>query len=302
MDRFRAYQPEFGRVPGLPFGAKGTSGYEKWRANKEKDARRDLDVLWASEEKRMEAAGLWSQMVELGVLALRWDPSSEDAVLLALRGYGGQRLESQLTSLYESYKEALKDQNRRVPTTVRLEYERQFELCGRVPDGEAETAPSPPATETDLFVAAPMTSHLSDAAWADQQEALEDVLRSVRVGGAPLTIYHAGKNKADRHDTDDPGIALAANIDQIRRCRSFLLIYRKNTGPTSALVELGAALALHRPTLVLVERDSNPPYLLGNLQWLGPWVRTIQFRNWEELGIYLRTEIPELIERGMTEG
>lgn len=294
MDRFRAYRPEFGRVPGLPAAAEAANGYEDWRAVKENDQRRHLDGLWTRAEKRMIEAGAWEDMIDLGVMGLRWDPTSSDAVQLAMRGYGGLGRENRLTALFAGYREDRRAQGRSVPKAVRDTYEAQLARCRAILErGAAAGADAAPGSDL-LYIAAPMNSHRSDDEWAAQTARISEIAQRLRSGTPPVEVYHAAESRTDRSDTDDPGHALAVNLDYLRRCSGFVLIYRKDAGPTSALVEAGAALALGRPMLLLFERGAEIPYLLKNVQAAAREARFFQFRNWKEVERYILDDLPSL--------
>lgn len=97
-------------------------------------------------------------------------------------------------------------------------------------------------------------------------------------------VYFAGEQAVDPKHYDQPSVGLLRNVQRIRASTYFILIYPKLL-PTSALVEVGMALALGKRSVWFVQNDAMLPYLLREGGAVGGRadLPRINIRNYERL-------------------
>lgn len=80
-------------------------------------------------------------------------------------------------------------------------------------------------------------------------------------------VYYPGENRLHQSDFNDSYLALSSELRQIRKCAAF--VFHWPTAVTSsALFQLGYALALEKRILILVRNPADLPFLVRALQQL----------------------------------
>jgi hypothetical protein len=118
----------------------------------------------------------------------------------------------------------------------------------------------------ELFIAAPMSS-LDPSDYADTRaEVLSVIDRLAKhdFGG----VYFAGAKISHPEAFTGEAESLRRDLTALRGARLFVLIYPGKM-VTSALVEVGYALALQLPSLLLVRNRADLPYLLDQAEQSG---------------------------------
>jgi hypothetical protein len=113
----------------------------------------------------------------------------------------------------------------------------------------------------DVFVAAPIDSLTSNEERIHQKASINAVIDCIQKRCKLQNVYFAGEQAIDPKNYDQPSVGLIRNIQRIRASTYFLLIYPRLL-PTSALVEVGMALALGKRSVWFVQKDVQLPYLM----------------------------------------
>lgn len=116
----------------------------------------------------------------------------------------------------------------------------------------------------DLFIAAPMSALAPDA-YADGRQEVLALMRLLSDRHGFGSIYFAGADIGEAKSFTGEGEALKRDLAALRASRFLVLIYPSKI-VTSALVEVGYALALDLPCLLLVQDRRDLPYLLNQAE------------------------------------
>jgi len=112
----------------------------------------------------------------------------------------------------------------------------------------------------DLFIAAPMNA-LDEEAYDAGRDFVLELKKSLSTSYGLGRIYFAGTEATGRQAFTQEAAALRRDLEALRSSRLVVLIYPGKV-VTSALVEIGYALALGLPCLLLVRDRDDLPYLL----------------------------------------
>jgi hypothetical protein len=116
-------------------------------------------------------------------------------------------------------------------------------------------------TKFDLFIAAPMSA-LAGVDYAAGRDGVLAIMASLSTGHRFGPIYFAGQAISGPEAFTGESAALRQDLEALRNSRMFVLVYPSKI-VTSALVEVGYALALRLPCLLLVNDTADLPYLLN---------------------------------------
>lgn len=117
-----------------------------------------------------------------------------------------------------------------------------------------------PNSTYDLFIAAPMSA-LDTAGYAEGRAEVLALMDRLSAVHGFKRIYFAGAAISGPEAFTAGADALHRDVEGLRSSRLFTLLYPTKI-VTSALVEVGYALALQLPCLLLVRDESDLPYLL----------------------------------------
>ena len=120
-------------------------------------------------------------------------------------------------------------------------------------------ATAAPERSIDIYVAAAMAS-LGEK-YAEGRALALDALEVLRSRHPDAQFYCTLESRLAPDDFEDESLALSDNLDALRRSRALLAILLQPL-VTSVLVEIGAALAIGVPTVVIVRRKEDLPFLL----------------------------------------
>jgi nucleoside 2-deoxyribosyltransferase len=140
----------------------------------------------------------------------------------------------------------------------------------------------------DLFIAAPMSGYQSDAEYRRTRGLVMSLIAALKDARPNARIYFAGTGIETSADFTGQKMAMQDDLAALQRSDVFILIYPEKVH-SSVLVEAGYALALRIPTIVLVRRKADLPYLFQEAENLAggpllPAVVTIrEFADAEDL-------------------
>ena len=116
--------------------------------------------------------------------------------------------------------------------------------------------------EYELFIAAPMSALSSDEAYALSRDNILALVETLSASHGIGPVYYAGAAISGAAGFSGEENALRRDLEALRASRFFVLVYPSKI-VTSALVEVGYALALRLPCLLLVSDRNDLPYLLN---------------------------------------
>jgi len=123
--------------------------------------------------------------------------------------------------------------------------------------------------ERNVFIAAPMASFAEGTdAYKNFQASIGSVIEAFQKGPAlPFrkNVYCALKTKVSEKDFDPPALAADEVIREIKRADYFVLIYPEPLA-TSALIEVGIALAFEKPVCIFIKKGAKSPFLLKQIE------------------------------------
>ena len=145
----------------------------------------------------------------------------------------------------------------------------------------------------ELFVAAPMASLEDDDAIVAYRNNVIDVLGRIKQMCKFEEVFYAGYEADKSANFDAPAVALKKNVQRMRASKRFMLIYSENV-PTSALVEVGMALGLGKPSVWFVKTGLRLPYLMRGAQGAAyienfPPIAVYEFKDFDQIKHYVQT-------------
>ena len=124
----------------------------------------------------------------------------------------------------------------------------------------------------DVFVAAPMAALPDQTAYARQREETLELVEALRTSCKFESVFYAGREISSVADFEAADISVGDDFEALASSERFVLLF---THPvvTSALVEAGAAIGLKKPSLYLVRKRDDLPFLLRQAEQAFPFVR-----------------------------
>ena len=105
-------------------------------------------------------------------------------------------------------------------------------------------------------------------------------------------VFYAGEKRPKQEWPEDAFIALSTDLREIRKAGAFVLLW-PNATPSSALLELGYAIALRKHILILVRDPNHLPFLVRATSQLAN-VRRCEYRDADDLARLLREHKADL--------
>ena len=93
-------------------------------------------------------------------------------------------------------------------------------------------------------------------------------------------VFYAGKQLEDGNEFEDPVAAVKEDLKAVDESKSFLMIFPEKIA-TSALVELGYALARNKRIWIWIKDENDLPYLIKKLDAAYPNVSITKYNNAE---------------------
>lgn len=151
------------------------------------------------------------------------------------------------------------------------------------------SVPDPSATRSSIavFLGAPM--HSSGAKYQALRQRMIYIADELKLAVRPGSVFCAHVDRPTIADFEDESLALLGNLAHLRNSKRLLAIYPEER-VTSVLIEIGTALGLGIPSLVLVRDRLHLPWVLRGAS-SGPLLRVIRFRNFEDISTIICTEI-----------
>lgn len=158
---------------------------------------------------------------------------------------------------------------------------------GRPIGGNGLDIPEAPEP-VQLFVAAPMAS-VGARTYARNNAQIVTLVKGLQRELSLSPIYYAGMALPRSRDFEDEALALRNNLSALAAARRFVLIYPRPL-PTSALIELGYAMAMKIPTRIFVRDWKHLPFMLRSATRVCPELAILRYRTLDDVLALLREE------------
>lgn len=134
-------------------------------------------------------------------------------------------------------------------------------ILGSVDQGGQEEEPKD--YRYDVFISAPMAGFEDETSYKRSRNEVLHLIKTIKERCGVKTVYYAGESLRTMRDFEVADLSLSEDLEALRQSRRFVFIYPKEM-ITSSFVEVGAALALRKPSIVHVREGVKLPYLLEN--------------------------------------
>lgn len=119
----------------------------------------------------------------------------------------------------------------------------------------------------DIFIAAPMSGSSESFSYEESRREILELIGRLREVHGIGPVYYAGESIETAEGFTDQTLALERDIAAIRGCGTFVMLYPERI-VSSALVEIGYAMALGKPCIVLARDRTDLPFLFGEAEAL----------------------------------
>ena len=145
----------------------------------------------------------------------------------------------------------------------------------------------------DVFLAAPMAA-LSNDDFKTANEKIKEIKKALEVECNFKHVFYAGANMKEENDFDSADISIDTDINAIKDCQYFVLIYPEKI-VSSVLFEAGIAIAFGKPSLYF----GNPsafPYLMQEANNKFNFVKIHNADNLDDIILCIRKNRNKLFE------
>jgi hypothetical protein len=137
----------------------------------------------------------------------------------------------------------------------------------------------PPSGKTyELFVSAPMAAFESDKDFQASRNAIFDVVRAIKKNCRFNDVFYAGTEIESHKDFESEDLSVVEDYDACFRSKYFILIYPQKLA-TSALIELGWAMAHRKPIIIFTKKRGDLPFLAKNADAVFANLRIYEYKT-----------------------
>ncbi len=137
---------------------------------------------------------------------------------------------------------------------------------------------APSGRSYDLFVSAPMAAFETENEFQSSRNAILDVVRGIKKYCRFKDVFYAGDEIESHKDFESEDISVVEDYDACFRSRYFILIYPQKIA-TSALIELGWAMAHKKPIVIFAKKRDELPFLAKNADSVFKNVRIYEYKT-----------------------
>jgi hypothetical protein len=130
----------------------------------------------------------------------------------------------------------------------------------------------------ELFVSAPMAAFETEKEFQSSRNAVFDVVRGIKKSCNFKSVFYAGNEIESQRDFESEDISVVEDYDACYRSTYFMLIYPQKLA-TSALIELGWAMAHKKPTIIFAKRREDLPFLARNADAVFSNIRIYEYKT-----------------------
>ena len=138
--------------------------------------------------------------------------------------------------------------------------------------------PPPSGRVYDLFVSAPMAAFDTDQEFKAARNATLDVVRGIKKHCRFKDVFYAGNEIESRKDFESEDLSVVEDYDACYRSKYFILIYPRKIA-TSALIELGWAMAHMKPIIIFAKDREDLPFLVKNADSVFANLRIYEYKT-----------------------
>ena len=136
----------------------------------------------------------------------------------------------------------------------------------------------PSGNSYDLFVSAPMAAFETEKEFQSSRDSVLDVIRNIKKNCKFNGVFYAGNEIESIKDFESEDMSVVEDYDACYRSRYFMLIYPQKIA-TSALVELGWAMAHKKPTIIFAKNRGHLPFLVKNADAVFSNIRIYEYKT-----------------------
>jgi hypothetical protein len=158
------------------------------------------------------------------------------------------------------------------------------------------TSNLPTTSLYNLYLISPITS-VTPEQYKEIHEAAMYFVSNLRSRCSKFTVYYPGENIIDNTQPDIASVYWSRNVENIiSKSENFVLFYPEKVA-TSALIELGFAIALKKPVHIFVPQKDIMPFLLRDPP---PNVHIIEYgRNFSDFKKVIDKDVREIFQCSM---
>lgn len=130
----------------------------------------------------------------------------------------------------------------------------------------------------DLFVSAPMAAFETEKEFQSSRNAVFDVVRGIKKTCKFNSVFYAGNEIESQKEFESEDMSVVEDYDACCRSKYFMLIYPQKIA-TSALIELGWAMAHRKPTIIFTKTRIDLPFLARNADAVFSNIRIYEYKT-----------------------
>lgn len=135
---------------------------------------------------------------------------------------------------------------------------------------------------SSAFIATPISAFESEVELQQFKSWLVDLITAVKARLPDLAVECELLEIQSSYDYDDPSTSVVKDLEAIDRMECFIFVYPKPSA-SSALIELGYALAKDKPVLVLAKSRNDLPSIVRSRYDEGEGVRMFPLGTVEDV-------------------
>jgi len=141
---------------------------------------------------------------------------------------------------------------------------------------------APSGRSYDLFVSAPMAAFETNQEFQSSRSAIVNMVRAMKKHCQFEDVFYAGQEIESKENFESEDLSVVENYDALFRSRYFIFIYPKKIA-TSALIELGWAMAHKKPIIIFAKKRDELPFLVKNADSVFANIRIYEYKTSSEI-------------------
>ena len=137
---------------------------------------------------------------------------------------------------------------------------------------------APSGRSYDLFVSAPMAAFETEEEFQSSRKAVMEVVSGIKKHCGFKDVFYAGAEIESPEGFESEDLSVVNDYDACFRSRYFMLIYPQKIA-SSALIELGWAMAHKKPTVIFTKKRDELPFLAKNADSVFRNVRIYEYKT-----------------------
>lgn len=135
-----------------------------------------------------------------------------------------------------------------------------------------------------LFIATPISAFSSNDAYVRFRGWITELIDTVSSSGAFDNVFCVANKVKTQESLNDPIDSLVGDIAELDKATHFLFIYPVET-PTSALIELGYALGMHKSIILVHPKNVILPFMATKMDKVYENISKLEFENLDSTSI-----------------